>query len=81
MAKCVQCGYCCTLGCCSYGIWDYEKEQCSFLTEESLCAKYDEILKDPDSKMSPAFGAGCSSSLFNTRRDKALRKNVNSRKN
>lgn len=65
-SKCVQCGYCCTIGCCSYGIWDAKKNQCQFLTDNNLCAIYDKVKND---EFSPAMGAGCSSSLFNTRRE------------
>ena len=73
MAECVQCGYCCTVRCCPYGEWDEKKAQCKFLTKENLCAKYEEIKKKPGSEISPAFGAGCSSSLFNERRDEKIR--------
>lgn len=37
-----------------------------------LCARFAEISVDPKSWLSPAFGAGCSSSLFNTERDAVL---------
>ena len=78
MTDCVQCGFCCTRGCCPYGGWDEEKEQCQFLTKEDLCEKYEEIQKDPSSEISPAFGAGCSSPLFNTRRDEKIRERKSS---
>jgi len=74
MAECVQCGYCCTVRPCPYGKWDYAKKQCTFLTENSLCSKYEEILEQPGSEISPAFGTSCSSSLFNTRREEILRR-------
>lgn len=67
MAECVKCGYCCRIGPCSYGFWDFEKKQCIFLTDENLCKKYEEI-----KKLSPAFGTGCSSSLGNTLRQKVM---------
>jgi len=69
MYECVQCGYCCTRGVCPYGEWDNERQCCAFLTEDKLCAKYDEIVADPKSWSSPAFGAGCSSPLFNEVRE------------
>lgn len=74
MSKCVQCGYCCTVTTCPYGEWDGKKKQCVFLTDESKCAKYNEIVADPNSEISPAFGAGCSSSMFNERRNAKLKK-------
>jgi len=73
---CVQCGYCCTVRACPYGEWDVEKKQCRFLTKEKLCSKYEEIIKDPNSWSSPAFGAGCSSPLFNTVREEKIRNEV-----
>lgn len=72
MAKCVQCGFCCRVGPCDFGLWDPEKKQCTFLTDDNLCKKYYEIKDHPDAKMSPAFGAGCSSTLGNTHRDKII---------
>jgi hypothetical protein len=36
------------------------------------CQKYEEIAADPGSWSSPAFGAGCSSSLCNEQRDEIL---------
>ena len=72
MADCVQCGYCCTVGTCTFGEWDLEKNQCTFLTEDNLCERYDEIKNYPNAHLSPAFGAGCSSSLGNTRRQQKI---------
>ena len=65
---CIRCGFCCCVSVCPYGDWDEVKKQCRFLTKENLCEKYDEIVKSPGSVISPAFGAGCSSTLFNERR-------------
>ena len=73
MAECVQCGYCCTVAPCGFGEWDADKKQCKYLTEDNLCDKYDEIEADPSSDISPAFGAGCSSSLGNTRREQKIK--------
>jgi hypothetical protein len=72
MAKCVQCGYCCTVGTCGFGLWDPKKKQCAFLLEDNLCQKYYEIKDLPDAEMNPAFGTGCSSTLGNTCRNKII---------
>ena len=70
---CVQCGTCCTVGPCPFGKWAQERKQCSYLEEpnkigQRSCGKYDEIAANPSSEMSPAFGGGCSSVLFNDKR-------------
>ena len=70
MAKCVQCGYCCTTGPCAYGEWDAINERCMFLSEDNKCDIYDDIKND---KSSPAMGEGCSSSLFNTVRENKIK--------
>lgn len=72
MSACVQCGYCCTVRPCHYGEWDPEKEQCAYLTDDTKCSKYDEIIKDQSSVWSPAFGACCCSSLFNKVRERKI---------
>lgn len=72
-AKCVQCGYCCTVRPCPYGEWDVEKQQCSYLTQDKKCSKYEEIIASSGSEFSPAFGAGCSSSLFNSVREAKIK--------
>ena len=66
--KCVKCGYCCTVRECSYGEWDYEKQQCKYLTDDTLCGKYEDIKNVP-----MFFNSGCSSSLFNTVREKKIK--------
>ena len=38
-----------------------------------LCGIYDEIVGKPGSEVNPAFGAGCCSPLFNTRRAAILK--------
>ena len=66
MSACVRSGWCCKQGVCPYGVWDASLQQCQFLIIENkqyACAKYEEIIKDPLSEFSPAFGAGCSSNL------------------
>jgi len=64
-SPCVQCGYCCSKCACQFGVWDHEARRCEFLTEDKKCALYHKIKDWPEAQMSPAFGAGCSSSLFN----------------
>lgn len=73
MAKCIQCGYCCITAPCPYGVSEENEPRCKFLQAEGerlICSKYEEILKDPGSVFSPAFGAGCCSPLFNSMREK-----------
>ena len=72
MNKCIKCGFCCTVSCCPYGTWNARQQRCWFLTEDNLCAKYDEIIQDPGQGFSPAFGSGCSSSLFNPVRERRI---------
>ena len=73
--KCFQCGYCCTVSSCGYGRYDPIKKQCSSLTKDNKCAKYQEIIDEEDKWRIPhMFGAGCSSSLFNERRDAKMKK-------
>jgi hypothetical protein len=57
-----------------------ERTQCKYLTEENLCGKYSEIIKQPDWKFYPAFGEGCCSAL-NSRRIACLKNNVNLEEN
>jgi len=72
--ECVQCGYCCRVRPCAFGTWDSEKkQQCTFLTEEDFCSKYEEIKKLPGAEYNPAFGTGCSSALFNSFREKKIK--------
>ena len=80
MSDCVRSGMCCRVP-CAWGDWDETKSQCKFLAVESRtpgglplhrCEKYEEILASPGSSFSPAFGAGCSSNLFNTDRHAIL---------
>ncbi len=80
MSQCVRSGLCCKSAPCPYGEWDIEKHQCKFLEIEKTgknyefykCGKYEEIIKHRDSWISPAFGAGCCMSLFNTARNKNI---------
>jgi hypothetical protein len=79
-ASCVGSGYCCKKVPCPFGEAD-ETGGCRFLEpwkDDDLkvpryrCGKYEEILRHPMSHISPAFGAGCSSPLFNTDRNRVL---------
>ena len=84
---CVRCGACCMTSACPYGTWDAEKNQCSELSEvmndlgQRDCLKYDEISASETSWISPAFGGGCSSSLFNRKRGEVIEKLRHPRKN
>ena len=70
---CVQCGYCCTIGPCSYSDWHEDK--CSYLTPENLCSIYTEIHSKERAAIYPMFGCGCSSVMFNDVRDAKIREN------
>ena len=76
MKMCLRSGFCCKQAPCPFGKWDAGKHQCAFLEGDVpgnyRCGIYSEIVKDPRSGMSPAFGAGCSSTLFNDDRTKVL---------
>jgi len=77
--ECVMCGYCCSRCPCPYGEVVLLGSGCRFLSEpnefgQRFCGKYDEIAADPGSWSSPAFGAGCCSSLCNEVRDEVLYK-------
>lgn len=70
--QCVRSGYCCKQRPCTFGEWDEVKSQCAFLEGDApggyRCGVYDEIKDRPGSReISPAFGAGCSSSLNDDR--------------
>ncbi len=76
---CYRCGECCKISACMYGTWGeggcihlipYEEEGLQLYS----CGLYDEIVKDPTSWISPAFGAGCCRSLFNFQRQRIMRK-------
>jgi hypothetical protein len=65
----VRLGYCCTVSSCGYSKYDPIKKQCSSLTSDNKCAKYQEIIEKEKNSMFPMMGVGCSSSLFNERRN------------
>ncbi len=76
---CVQCGFCCKRGNCSYGEWDPDKKQCERLTDDNTCSLYDFIIEKEKDSRYPMFGCGCSSSMFNEDRDAKMRQieNIN----
>ena len=69
--QCVRSGYCCKQVPCYYGTWDDDKNQCEHLVGdkpgEYECGIYEHIIKRPGSNVSPAFGAGCCSSMNSDR--------------
>ena len=70
MSDCIGCGYCCSKVPCAYGR-ENEEGGCAeqvFRDGRYWCGIAEEIQKDPSSKWSPAFGAGCCSSLNSVRR-------------
>lgn len=78
---CVGSGFCCKQAPCPYGERDAGTGWCRHLrpwAQNSLpvpryrCGRYEEIVKQPDADLCPAFGAGCSSTLFNPDRDAIL---------
>lgn len=79
--QCVNCGDCCSVP-CGYGEWNEEKTRCKYLVpknkeknyETFLCGRYDFIIKQPGAEYYPAFGAGCCRGLFNTKRERLLRR-------
>jgi len=73
VADCVQCGYCCCVGACPFGDYDNEAKRCRFLDEDNACMIYEYIIEQPGAEISPAFGAGCSSTLCNTRREEKIK--------
>lgn len=71
---CLHCGFCCKQAPCPHGQWNKDHDACLYLTENNLCAKYDEIIANHhDWKYCPAFGEGCCSNL-NSERMKIVRK-------
>lgn len=80
-APCVGSGFCCKLAPCPYGAVDLKTGWCVHLEpwqEEGLdaqryrCGRYEYIRQQPFADMVPAFGGGCSSTLFNEDRERVL---------
>jgi len=72
MKPCVRSGFCCKQAPCPFGeVTSAKNSACKFLGGEKpgqhFCQKYDEIIKDKTSWISPAFGAGCGSPLNSDR--------------
>ena len=78
MSACVRSGYCCQQGICPSGEWDEEASQCKHLMGDTAgeyeCGIYEWIIKQPNAEMSPAFGAGCSSTIGNPNRREVFMK-------
>ncbi|MCK9492610.1 MAG: hypothetical protein M0Q24_11045 [Sulfurimonas sp.] len=76
---CVQCGYCCTVRPCFYGIWNPDKKACNFLADHPdgirrVCRLFDAIRKDQQDAIYPMFWGGCEAPLFNTIREETIKK-------
>jgi hypothetical protein len=71
---CYQCGWCCTVSPCGHGKWNAKKHQCDYLKKDSTCGKYKEIARREKAYPHLAMmGSGCSSPLFNERRDAKMK--------
>lgn len=82
VSQCVRSGFCCKQAPCGFGTWDADRRQCKHLEVEAeiapgvfvhRCGIYDQIKDQPGADVSPAFGAGCCSPLFNTARSRIIR--------
>ena len=76
-SRCVRCGFCCKQAPCPWGKWDDKKQQCAYLERQPdrtyLCSRYTEIITSAENTdICPAFGAGCSSPLFNVDRNEII---------
>ncbi len=77
---CVGSGFCCIKVPCAYGEWNEDKSACAHLLlpndiGQRGCGKYDWIKANvPGWEYYPAFGAGCSSAMFNVLRDAIIEK-------
>ena len=60
---------------CIYGVWDAKNKRCAYLTPDNKCGKYDTIVDEEKDSAYPMMGSGCSSALYNTRRDAKIREN------
>lgn len=77
---CVGSGHCCKTRPCAFGRAAPDSNACLYLelveddldAEHYRCGRYELIRAAPGAELSPAFGAGCSSPLFNTARDTIL---------
>lgn len=80
--QCVRSGFCCKQAPCAFGEWDAVKRQCRHLEIDReiapgvvthRCGIYAEISGKPGAEISPAFGAGCCSPMFNENRSAIIR--------
>ena len=78
---CVRSGFCCKQSPCGFGKWNAAKTQCEYLVGDNpgeySCGIAEQIVNSGDSTwtLSPAFGAGCCSTL-NTDRLRILRERL-----
>jgi hypothetical protein len=84
--SCVQCGFCCGVGkhegptIRSYGTLNEDKTKCRFLEKDNKklgtwrCLIRKEIKEVEKKSQFPMFDCGCSSSMFNTIRNKVINK-------
>lgn len=72
-SPCVGSGFCCKARPCPFGTGT----PCVHLKPVDdlryTCGIAEEIMQQPGWELAPAFGAGCSSTLFNTDRDRIIR--------
>ena len=75
---CVKSGFCCTKSPCAFGKMKEDRTSCIHLDEpnelgQRNCLRYDDIkANNPGYMFHPAFGAGCSSTLFNEDRERVI---------
>lgn len=75
---CVKSGYCCKVAPCMFGEWNATKTACKHLAEpndigQRDCLRYQWIIENvPGYEYYPAFGAGCSSVMFNIDRKQVI---------
>ncbi len=81
LTSCVGSGFCCKKAPCFFGQSDGVTPGCVHLVPwlgDTLavpryrCGIYEIIRRQPGAELSPAFGAGCSSPLFNVDRERVL---------
>jgi hypothetical protein len=81
-ASCVGSGFCCKVAPCGFGeVTSPSDPACKHLEVDRhvrdvpiyRCGRYEFIKTQPGWELSPAFGAGCSSTVFNEDRDRVVR--------
>jgi len=77
--SCVGSGFCCKVAPCPFGAVDDATGWCTHLipwpnddlgVPRYRCGQYAFIQTHPSAEIAPAFGTGCSSTLFNTDRQR-----------